>query len=366
MIGLVDLALQSWPKPQLCPPNLEIMKLANYYQSEENKFCRLINLDETELSAYEKIYIFSESKEFTKVPDAFARAPNVIYGGTAFTNGTYVPFENKLIDFTLPRTSIYQNFLKDKRAAGLVDKEIEKLLDNAYYRWHAGDEVLPLPAIRKRHRLYIYDIDFFREGWRAVIDKIIQRNPSSIQFIHPAHYKRISDFLEVRENSLIARGNDAYLDLDIPLKETSVLMKHYKNRLLAVVPPSAQVYLSLGGSFRYQTDYFKDIIYKLNLLYVFWSCKIPLKIKYEEPAMGYYNPITDISKLIATWTQGETSRYKSIAERIPKDKSMTEIRPEREQLEIILKKYPSQKNLFYQTMETVKQGGFWKYGSQRY
>ena len=95
MIGLVDLQLQSWDKPQLCPPNLEIMKLATYYKQEENKFCRLINLDETEFGGYEKIYIFSESKEFVKVPDALKRAPNVIYGGTAFTNGKYIPFENR-------------------------------------------------------------------------------------------------------------------------------------------------------------------------------------------------------------------------------------------------------------------------------
>ena len=180
MVGLVDLQLQSWSKPQLCPPNLEIMKLANYYQTEENKFCRLINLDETELTSYEKIYIFSESKEYTTVPEAFLRAPNVIYGGTAFTNGIYVPFKNKLIDFTLPRTRIYQNFLKDKRIAGLDDKEIEKLLDNSYYRWRAGAEALPLPAIHKRHRLYIYDNNFFQEGWRNIIDKIIERKPSSI------------------------------------------------------------------------------------------------------------------------------------------------------------------------------------------
>ena len=143
MIGLVDLQLQSWDKPQLCPPNLEIMKLATYYQQEENRFCRLINLDETELSNYDKIYIFSESKDYITVPDAFKRAPNVIYGGTAFTNGIYVPFENKLIDYTLARTRIYKDFLRDKRVAGLNDKEINKLLDNSYYRWKAGDNILP-------------------------------------------------------------------------------------------------------------------------------------------------------------------------------------------------------------------------------
>ena len=336
------------------------MKLATYYQQEENKFCRLINLDETELTSYEKIYIFSESKDFVTVPDIFKRADNIIYGGTAFTNGKYVPFENKLIDYTIARTRIYHDFLKDKRVAGIKDIEIARLLDNSYYRWHAGEDVLPLPAIQKRHRIYIYDIDFFQDGWRNIIDKMIDRKPSSINFIHPAHYKKISDFLDVRENYLINRSNDAYLDLNIPLKETPILMKHYKNRLLAAVSPSAQVYLSLGGSFHYQSDYLKDIIYKLNLLYVFWSCNIPIKIKYEEPMIGCYNPISDISKLIATWSQGDTKDYKSIIDRIPKDKKLSDRRPEREQLEIILEKYPASNTLFRQTTETAKKGGIWK------
>ena len=362
MIGLVDLQLQSWDKLQLCPPNLEIMKLATYYKQEENRFCRIINLDETELEAYDKIYIFSESKDFITVPEAFKRAKNIIYGGTAFTNGKYIPFDNKLIDYTIARTRIYHNFLKDKRAAGISDKEIERLLDNSYYRWHAGDEVLPIPAINKRRRIYIYDMDFFQEGWRQVMDKIIDRHPSSIHFIHPMKYTKISDFLEVRENALIAKARDAFLELNIPLKETPILMKHYKNRLLAVITPSSQVFITLGGSLHYRSDYLKDIIYKLNLLYIFWSCNIPLKIKYEEPVLGCYNPIEDLSKLISTWSQGETCHTKSIIDRIPKDKKMTEIRPEREQLRVILDRYPSSETLFRQTTETAKQGGFWKYG----
>ena len=306
--------------------------------------------------------MFSESKDFITVPEAFRRATNIVYGGTAFTNGVYVPFENKLIDYTLASTRIYTQFLRDKYQAGMKDTELNRLWDNSYYRWHAGEEVLPLPSIKKRHRIYIYDKEFFLPGWRTIIDKIMNRNPSSINFIHPAHYKKISDFLEVRENSLIAKGNDAYLDLNIPLKETPILMKHYKNRLLAVIVPSSQVYLSIGGSFHYKTDYLKDMLYKLNLLYVFWSCGIPLKLKYENPTLGCYNPIPDISKLIATWSQGETCNYKSIMDRIPKDKSLSDVRPEREQLKIILDRYPTKETLFRQTTETVKKGGFWKYG----
>ena len=362
MIGLVDLQLQSWDKPQLCPPNLEIMKLATYYQAEENKFCRIINLTETEFGGYEKIYVFSESKNFITVPEALKKATNVEYGGTAFTNGIYIPFENKLIDYTIARPNIYATFLKERRAQGLADKEIERLLDNSYYRWHAGDDVLPLPAINKRRRLYIYDIDFFQEGWRPIMNRIIERKPTTIQFIHPMRYRKISDFLDVRENSLVAKNQDCFIDLNIPLKETPILMKHYKNRLLAVVMPSSQVYLPLGGSLHYQTDYFRDILYKLNLLYVFWSCNIPMKLKYEEPAFGCYNPLSDLSKLMSTWSQGETCNYKSIIDRIPKDKKLTEIRPEREQIRVILNRYPSSETLFRQTTETVKKGGFWRYG----
>lgn len=262
----------------------------------------------------------------------------------------------------MARPRIYTQFLRDKRQAGLEDIQISRLLDNSYYRWHAGQEELPLPSIKKRHRIYIYDIDFFQEGWRKIIDRMMERHPSSINFIHPAHYKKITDFLEVRENSLIAKGNDAYLDLNIPLRETPILMKAYKNRLLATIVPSSQVYLSLGGSFHYQTEYFKDIIYKLNLLYIFWSCNIPLKIKYEEPSFGCYNPIPDLSKLISTWTQGETCNYKSIIDRIPKDKSLSNVRPEREQLRMILDNYPQTETLFRQTTETAKQGGLWKHG----
>ena len=146
------------------------------------------------------MYVFSESKNYITVPEAFKRATNVIYGGTAFTNGIYVPFENKLIDYTLARPRIYVNFLREKIQVGLDKKEMDHLIDNSYYRRYAGTEELPIPAILKRHRIYIYDKDFFQEGWRKIIDKIMSRNPSSINFIHPAHYKKISDFLEVREN----------------------------------------------------------------------------------------------------------------------------------------------------------------------
>ena len=47
MIGLVDLHWQQAADLILPPPNLEIMKLAEYYKHEENMYCRIIGLEET-------------------------------------------------------------------------------------------------------------------------------------------------------------------------------------------------------------------------------------------------------------------------------------------------------------------------------
>jgi hypothetical protein len=65
------------------------MKLATYYKIEKNIFCRLVSLNETELTNYDKIYFFSEQIIAPEIPDAFKRANNIIFGGTTFTNGVY-------------------------------------------------------------------------------------------------------------------------------------------------------------------------------------------------------------------------------------------------------------------------------------
>lgn len=165
MIGLVDIDLQSSTSTNLCPPNLEIMKLATYYKIEENVFCRLISLNETELTSYEKIYVFSEAGAPPQLPEAFRRASNVILGGTAFTNGIYIPFKNEIIDYTIPKALIYKQFLSEKHDAGIKSKIIEHILDDSYYRMYAGNNRLPIPPVLPRKRMFIYDKDFFVPDW---------------------------------------------------------------------------------------------------------------------------------------------------------------------------------------------------------
>ena len=99
----------------------------------------------------------------------------------------------------------------------------------------------------------------------------------------------------------------------------------------------------------------------MNLLYIFWSNQIPLKIKYITPLIGHNDPLINISKMVSLWSQSETNKVKSINDKIPKDKSLKEIRPERAERDWLLERNPSAKSLFFQTYDIVSNGGFWKY-----
>ena len=68
MIGLVDFDFQSQTKLNPDPPNIEIMKLANYYRTEENKFSMLVDLNTDNFEGFEKIYFFSERNNPPKIP----------------------------------------------------------------------------------------------------------------------------------------------------------------------------------------------------------------------------------------------------------------------------------------------------------
>lgn len=66
-----------------------------------------------------------------------------------------------------------------------------------------------------------------------------EHKPSSINFIHAIHFYRLSDFFSARENDIITKSNDVFLDIKVPLQETKYMMREYKNHLLALIMPSS-------------------------------------------------------------------------------------------------------------------------------
>lgn len=358
MIGLVDYDFYSASSIPKLIPNIEIMKLATYYKTEKNLFCRLIDLDETELTNYDKIYFFSESEKPINVPDAFKKAKNIIFGGTAFTK-QYIPFEEEIIDYTISRPTIYKEILKKKYQDGIKSNIITHILDDSYYRMFAGDNILPVPPIKTKKRIFIYDKDIFHNGWEHVLNKVSERNPAKILTIHPARCKTLTQYFTFRGIEKMGRANEMILDLDIPIDEVYYMLKHYKNRFLADIAESSNVFITLGGNYRYSKQYLEDFIYKMNILFSFWSCNIPLKIKYEQPAIGFVDPLASLSKLVEGWTKGQSKKDKSLAERTLVQQS-GKIGPAREARNLLQEKYPEAKDLFNHNFTTLSAKGVWR------
>lgn len=359
MIGLVDYDLQTAKSINLFPPNLEIMKLANYYKTEENKFCHLIDLDETDLTGYDKIYFFSESTKNPIIPSQFLRFPNIIYGGTTFTNGVYQPFENEIIDYILPRTFIYKEFLKNKYNEGIKANVINHILDDAYYRAYAGKNKLPLVPTLPNKRFYLYDKEFFYPDWEDLIQAIIDRKPSSIIRIHPIECKTLTQFFNLRNYTKINRDNAILLNLDIPLTDTNYMLKKYAKYFLADIVASTKVYLPLGGDWPSANHYYKDLIYKLNLLYSFWSYGIMIKIKYEAPSIGINNPVTHLSQLISIWSNTIPKQEKTLNERMYR-RTIKKPSIYEEERNTLIKLFPHEKDLFNQKFSEIKKRGVWR------
>ena len=354
MIGLVDYDLLQSESTTRIVPNLEIMKLATYYRMEENHFCRLLTLDEEELESYERIYFFSETGRKLLVPNHFKRANNIIYGGSAFTNFKYIPFENRVIDYTIPRVMIYKEYLKQKYQEGFKNLVISHALDDSYYRMYADERCLPIPPIKRGKRVFLFDREFFYPNWELIIDDISARKPSNIYRIHPIVCHTLTEFFEARKKTKLARDIEYILDLNVPTNEINYMMNHYKKYFLADISMNSNIYLPLKSNLPTNNPYYRNIIYTLNLLYTFWAHNIPIKVRVEDTPIGVTNnPIKELQQAIATWTTGTTKMKRTMRERINRNKIMIS------QYEEIIKNYPNAKTLFDQSYEELVQRGFW-------
>ena len=358
MIGLLDYDWFQSKKTSILIPNLEIMKLATYYKIEENHFCRLLTLDEQELESYDKIYFFSEISHNIEIPKQYLRANNVEYGGAAFTK-KYIPFKNEIIDYTIPRPTIYKQFLKQKYNDGIKANTISHVLDDTYYRNYAGENKLPLPAIIPRKRIYLYDKDFFYPDWQDTLNIISERNPSKIVRIHPVICHTLTEYFTLRKFLKFSRSNEIVLDLNIPLEEVNYMLNHYQHLFLADITKTTPVFIPIGGTLPSQAKYLRDFIYKLNLLYSFWSRGITMKLKFEEPDVGIKNPLRNISILASTTFNFAKDNHKdwTLNDKIDKRKKDTMYLDEKN---LLLKFYPSAKELFNQSFNLISNRGIWR------
>lgn len=359
MIGICDLDLfQKSSEKKLYIPNVEAMKIATYYTTEERQYCRLLTPDtEEDLSKYSQVFLCSEFDNY--VPTSYRGYKNVVLCGTGFTNGTYKGFDNPLIDFMIPKTFIYKEFLQQQLKNDMTPKEIDGFLDNGYYRGYRVDEKLPSPPVLHRKRIYVYDRGISVSQWLSILTDLSSKLPSSIINIHPIECQRISEFFALRKFPSFARSNEVILDINVPANEVHLMFKKYRRNFLEDIVPTSNVFLPLGGTFPAYRGYYENLKYTLNLLYSFWSQNIPIKIYYKRPTIGANSPIAHLSEVIQVHCALDSKRRKetTILDDLKKWKKNEEALTEYEKL---VEVHPEMKDLFNQNYTELVQRRYWR------
>lgn len=360
MIGLYDYDLVNSRK-QLDVPNLEIMKLASYYQYECKTVCQLITCEEELDYSYDKIFFCSDNP-IKELPKKIISHPNVEFHGLGFSNGIYIPLEPSIIEHAIPRTSIYKDFLRNKyQEEAIKGEKINKFLDNTYYRMYAGNERLPIPPIHPKRKVYLYDVDFFYNDWEAIIDEIAAKKPSNIVRINPIHCENMSQFWEVRAIPKLARNTTFIWDFPLPFSDLNVFFKKYLKTFLADIIGYSNIGFYLGknyyNDFNDKHFYAQNLYHKLNLLYSFWAKGVPISLFYFPPKSGTYNPFDELFTMVSTWTSAVRKR-KEEKTRTLKEKLFTKI--QKAEYAKLIDLQPDIVALFEQTFESVYKRGYWR------
>ena len=355
MIGLVDYDLFTKSINQkLYFPNLEIMKLYNYYKNEKGDFCRLISpFEKIDIASYEKIYFCSNDIE-CEIPTVF-RGSNIEFCGQAFGRGKYIPFQNELIDFMLPKIAIYQDFLQKKyKEDGVKSTDINRFLDSSYSRTYINGNILPLSPIRKGKRVILYDDIFFYDSWENVIDKIIEKKPITIIFINPIICSTIQEFIAMRNKSAVSRSNEFIWNFHYSDKEFKRVIDENKNILLGDIFKTTKVYLPIGGAQKSQLASVNDLFNKLNLLYYCWNLGLPVKLKYIKPNIGTKHDYKELFQKVEKWSSSFNDKTMNNPLRgFFKGES-------KKQYEEILKYFPNNEYLFSICFNKLSEGGYWR------
>lgn len=333
------------------------MKLANYCREEQNKQCRLI-LPQEDVSKYEKIYFYSE---FTKiVPLEIRRCSNVEYGGTAMTRNKYEPFTESYIEYLQPQIDIYKEFLREKYMLGVKSKNINNFLDSGYYRMRAGDEILPFPPTYHNKPFYIYDRDIVFDGVEDIIKKLIARHVRSINFVHPVFCKSLKDFFMFRKYQKVSKSNKYIFDFNTNILTLSNYIEKNRIELLSEIGGNTKVYIPFGGTKPTTKMYYLDLFEALNKLYCYWAKGIPMKLKYIEPAIGHYNSIETLSKIIGAWSFRSASNDYHVSILGCMKKAPKKREEEIELVQRLQSMFPEHADLFNQTWDNLKDRRIWR------
>lgn len=231
MKGIIDCDLLSRSPTQFIP-NLEAMKLFFYFNRNVAK-TKLI-FDENYLDVCDEIWIRKEYRDSPTPRNLLKGQKNVNWGGQAFTDDLYVPFENLNIERAHPNFKVYNEYILEHM---LTKKSWQnrflRYIDFSFIRLFAGVEP-PFYEILEGSPLLVYDSELFEhKDYHTVYQEMLNRKPNLIEFSHPTRITKpdqIESLIEIRERAGIEKKNfrqRMYIDLSLTENDFEYLMSQY-------------------------------------------------------------------------------------------------------------------------------------------
>ncbi len=140
-IGFVDVDLMT--SPYLKRLNVELMKLANYYE-QQGHTVEVLH-PQSYIYDYDKLCIFCDER----TPDSmYKKHPNIDYYGEYYNNKQYVPFSNDEINYGKTNYRTYDNLLKYFLITNVyTEKDIIKIKNTKWIRMYPNQKPIDIYEI---------------------------------------------------------------------------------------------------------------------------------------------------------------------------------------------------------------------------
>lgn len=312
MYGFIDFDLLNLKGyKNFVPPNLELMKLAQYFSQEEKQICRIITEDFSSLGAYEKVFVRADFSSIEDIKKILPPSQNIHFGGKSFTGGKYTPLRKSIIEFSRADPRLYNPLFKSWRERGMIkDELIQIYLRHIYYRLVLGNKILPLPVVGAVpwQNLILYDDDLLSiDDWdRKLQSQIADKKISRIHSVNPIKCPNLSAFRLFKEQPKFLSGTEVILDFNVPIQDQDYFIKEYRSFLQSYIAVNTPVYFYIGKDYS-PTQFYSQDFYEINLIKTIefmkriWKNSIPIKLKYyREPEVK--NPYDAIFQRVETWS----------------------------------------------------------------
>lgn len=202
-VGLIDYDFLERPKRKIL--NVELMKIANYYEEHGHEVYALTPQDN--IFAYDKLIIGSTVIGNLRKIKNIELHPNKEYIGMAFNNWNFVPTGIEEIDYGKINLTCYNNLINyGKNYLGI--KKIEDFYNRKWIRLFPNEKPIELKNILTGEKFNIVDTYIFdKDNWEELLLKM-SIYYKYYRFVYPQIVKNTNDL-----NNFIKMLNYKFINL---------------------------------------------------------------------------------------------------------------------------------------------------------